>query len=217
MTYKNTTGKELDTVTITDPLPDNVLYVGNSATPADKCTTQPADQATTGDVVWEFSNVADGDEITVSFKVKVAKNNGVKIDNTAYAEVPDHEPYATNKTHNPTPKDPEKEVAVEGKTEYTIDGQAAGVGDTLSYKITYEKTTEGDPATVVITDNVPDYTQYKPGTAKGRVVSGSADEPTTLVQNGMITWTFKNVTNGTVLEATFEVEVVDDDAPVLKN
>ena len=217
VTYKNTTGKELDTVTITDPLPDNVLYVGNSATPADKCTTQPADQATTGDVVWEFSNVADGDEITVSFKVKVAKNNGVKIDNTAYAEVPDHEPYATNKTHNPTPKDPEKEVAVEGKTEYTIDGQAAGVGDTLSYKITYEKTTEGDPATVVITDTVPDYTQYKPGTAKGRVVSGSADEPTTLVQNGMITWTFKNVTNGTVLEATFEVEVVDDDAPVLKN
>lgn len=94
VTYQNTTGQAQD-VTITDAIPEHTTYVENSA---DNAGTY-AD----GKVTWN-KNVAAGETLKVTFKVKVDETvDQDKIENTAQV-ITGNNTVKTNTTKNPTPK-----------------------------------------------------------------------------------------------------------------
>ncbi len=65
-----------------------------------------------------------------------------------------------------------KEVSIDGGT--TFAATAAGApGDTLTYRITVTNSGTGSATSVVVTDPMPLYTTYTPGTAKSDTVAGT--------------------------------------------
>ncbi len=101
-------------------------------------------------------------------------------------------------------------------TEPTIinnaDGQTVTVGDELTYTITVKNTTEGT-ATVVVTDSIPDGTEYVSHTdATGTITSTSAatddsgDEDTAI---DLVTWTFADMAAGASTTVTMTVRVTE--------
>jgi uncharacterized repeat protein (TIGR01451 family) len=189
ISYKNTTGTDQDIV-IKDTIPAYTTYIEGSA-----------DQSgvfENGEVTWN-KKLANGEAITVSFKVKVDKKvNGKPIDNVARIKDGVNKSYvSTNTTHNPTPSDPEKEV-FKGRDTANIDGEEVQPGDELTYKITYRNTTGGDQE-IVITDKIPAYTTY---------VEKSADNDG-IYENGVLTWT-RNVKDGKAITVSFKVRVDKD-------
>ena len=96
ITYTNTTGTK-QTVTVTDKIPQYTKFVS-----ADNGGTESG-----GTITW-VKEVEAGKSLTVSFRVKVdADVNGKPVDNVARVKDGVNES-DTNKTHNPTPKTPEK-------------------------------------------------------------------------------------------------------------
>lgn len=99
ITYKNT-GKEKTTVTITDTIPENTSYVDGSASHNGVYAN--------GTLTWELE-VAAGERVTVSFKVKVLDVDGVTISNKAVV-ADGNNTVATNEVTNNIPQkveDPE--------------------------------------------------------------------------------------------------------------
>jgi pilin isopeptide linkage protein/uncharacterized repeat protein (TIGR01451 family)/uncharacterized repeat protein (TIGR02543 family) len=94
ITYKNTTASA-QTVTITDSIPDNSTYVDDSA---DHNGTY-----SNGKLTWSDTTVADGESMTVSFKVKVKASDGTVLKNKAVVNDGTNT-YTTNVTKNPTPE-----------------------------------------------------------------------------------------------------------------
>ncbi|MEB3025892.1 MULTISPECIES: hypothetical protein, partial [unclassified Parvimonas] len=99
ITYKNTTGK-VQKVVIKDKIPAHTTYVKDSAD--NKGIYKD------GEITWTKENVADGETVEVTFKVKVDDNvNGERILNKA--KVADgSNTFDTNETTNPTSTKPLK-------------------------------------------------------------------------------------------------------------
>ncbi|MGI6051891.1 MAG: InlB B-repeat-containing protein [Bilifractor sp.] len=95
ITYTNTTGADA-TVTITDEIPANSTYVDGSA----DNNGSYAD----GTLTWNL-DVANGESITVSFRVTVNSNDGEELNNQATVNDGTNS-YKTNETTNPTPETP---------------------------------------------------------------------------------------------------------------
>jgi len=188
ITYKNTTGKIVETATITDEIPENSTYVDNSA---DKEGVY-AD----GKITWTLKDIPNDGEVTVSFKVTVNEDSGVSVNNDADVVVGNNT-YKTNETINPTGTVPEKEVFV-GESKTNIDGKEVQPGDILTYSITYKNTT-GEDATAEITDTIPEHTTY---------VDGSADPEATFAE-GVLTWK-EDVAKDASINVTFQVTVDED-------
>ena len=185
ITYKNTTGKEAN-VTITDEIPEHTTYVDGSA---DNGGTESG-----GTITWNVK-VANGEEITVSFKVTVDKDaEGAVLLNDADVRNGENT-YKTNEVTNYTPSTPEKEVYT-GSSTTNIDGQEVQPGDELTYAIKYTNTTGAD-ADVTITDKIPAHTTFV-----------SADNGGTNA-DGTVTWKLK-VERDKAVTVTFKVTVDDD-------
>ena len=187
ITYKNTTGK-VQKVVIKDRIPEHTTYVKDSANNAGVYKD--------GEITWTKENVADGETIEVTFKVKVDDNvSGEKILNKANV-VDGNNNFNTNETTNPTATRPVKDVFNSQDDKTSIDGKGVRGKDELLYKITYKNTT-GKEQKVVIKDMIPEHTRY---------VEGSADNGG-IYKDGEITWTKEKVADGETVEVTFKVKV----------
>ena len=183
VTYKNTTGKDVK-ATITDKLPAHTSFVS-----ADNGGKEA------GGVVTWIADVAKGQSVTVKFTVKVNKKiNGVPVDNRAKVNDGTND-YHTNETHNPTPKEPVKEV-LKFQSNTKIDGKRVEPGQKITYAITYKNTT-GKEADVTITDKIPAHTSFVSADNGGKEAGG------------VVTWS-KKVADGDVFVATFTVQVDRD-------
>ncbi|MEB3089067.1 Sgo0707 family adhesin, partial [Parvimonas sp. M20] len=190
ITYKNTTG-QVQKVVIKDKIPAHTTYVENSA--------DNGGTFANGEITWTKENVADGETVEVTFKVKVDENvNGQKILNKANV-VDGSNNFDTNETTNPTATKPVKDVFSPKDTKTSIDGKEAKAKDELLYKITYKNTT-GKEQKVVIKDKIPEHTTYVEGSATNNGV----------FKDGEITWTKENVANGETVVVTFKVKVDDN-------
>ncbi len=191
ITYKNTTGEDVK-ATITDKLPQYTSFVS-----ADNGGKEA------GGVVTWTADVAKGQSVTVKFTVKVNKKiNGVPVDNRAKVNDGTND-YHTNETHNPTPKEPVKEV-LKFQSNTKIDGKRVEPGQKITYAITYKNTT-GKEADVTITDKIPAHTSFVSADNGGKEAGG------------VVTWS-KKVADGDVFVATFTVQVDRDvNGNVIKN
>ncbi len=185
ISYTNT-ADEAATVTITDSIPQYTTYVANSA--------DNGGVYAEGKLTWTL-NVAAGDSVTVSFKVKVNDVQIVTISNTAIVVEGSNE-YTTNTVTNRTTVDEvEKTVASIQNLGINIDGKKVYEGDTLVYRISY-KNNDSEAATVTITDAIPEHTTY---------VANSADNGGTFA-SGKITWNV-TVPAGETKTVSFKVTV----------
>ena len=186
ISYTNTIGRAED-VTITDAVPEHTKYVAGSA---DNGGTEE-----NGVITWKKQALGNGETFTVTFKVKVDEDiNGKPVDNQAKV-IAGKNKFDTNKTHNPTPTEPKKDV-FSGNDTTSINGKAVQPGQELRYELTYTNTT-GTKQTVTFTDKIPQYTTFVSAEDGGQESGGT------------ITWT-KEVENGQTVTVSFKVKVNDD-------
>ena len=149
-------------------------------------------------IVWE-KDVKAGEEVSVSFKVKVTSNSIELIENTAKVNGED-----TEKTQTPVLTSSKKAILVDENRELKKD-DTVKVGQKVKYVITAENTSEVDAVTT-ISDVVPEGTENateitKPGELK----------------NGTITWKNIPVKAGEKTEVSFVVTVSKDTIKSIKN
>ena len=186
VSYTNTIGRA-DDVTITDAVPEHTKYVKGSA--------DNGGIEKDGVITWKKQALGNGETFTVTFKVKVDEDiNGKPLDNQAKVNAAKNK-FDTNKTHNPTPTEPKKEV-FKGGTTTKIDGKRVEAGQELTYAITYKNTTDKD-LTATITDKIPAHTKFI-----------SADNGGT-ESGGVVKWNLP-VANGKSVTVKFTVKVDKD-------
>ena len=186
VSYTNTIGRA-DDVTITDAVPEHTKYVKGSA--------DNGGIEKDGVITWKKQALGNGETFTVTFKVKVDEDiNGKPLDNQAKVNAAKNK-FDTNKTHNPTPTEPKKEV-FKGGTTTKIDGKRVEAGQELTYAITYKNTTDKD-LTATITDKIPAHTKFI-----------SADNGGT-ESGGVVKWNLP-VANGKSVSVKFTVKVDKD-------
>ena len=183
-------------ITITDTIPTGTEYVEDSAT----------DNGTYADgtITWTIDNAGPNATGTVSFQVRVLDAaGGSDVTNTANVKVGNNDPVVTNST---TTYVPGKEVG-----EVPEDG--IGVGNSLTYTISY-KNTEVDPATITITDVVPEGTQLVSATSENTegvtitYLDKDGNATTELKKVAQVKWEISDVASGTEGTVTMTVQVV---------
>ena len=184
LTYTNSFEAAADVV-ITDYIPKYTAYVEGSA--------DNGGVYADGVITWNV-HLEAGESITVTFQVKVKASN-VTISNQA-AALEGENKLESNSTETLVPEDIfEKDVALAGKPDVSIDGQTVHMGDILQYTITYTNSFEA-AADVIITDLIPQNTIYVDGSANyGGVYA-----------DGKLTWNV-HLEAGESITVTFQVKV----------
>ena len=201
ITFTNTDGEDADAV-VADTLTKGQSYNQGSASvqinggeaaaaEPDRIEGSAAEGQT---LTWNLNNLPADAQVTLTFTVTVTRDAGASVDNTA--AVNGHE---TNTVTTPYPSDSRKDVALADEPTISVDGGMAGVGDELLYTIDWAAEADG---TLIITDTIPDGTEYVEGSADSE---GVYEEAT-----NTITWTFENLTEGDKGTATFRVEITED-------
>ncbi len=202
ISYTNTHAIPVD-ILIVDELDPNVEYQEGSADPGeeDVFTFTPDDSGETGGILrWTLTDVPGRESGTVTFKVKVLDTAPVaqEVNNQARVTVHNDDEIYTNWVRNPiTEKD--VDVDITDSKDYDDNGVLVAVGQTLTYKVTYENGHE-EPADIVITDTLDSHVEYVPGSASDNG-SYNADTHT-------ITWNLPNVAAGYRGNVTFQVIVL---------
>lgn len=209
--WENTESKSA-TVNISDVIPDGTAYVEDSAAEPTFTNGQIPDDGTStveltnsdGDnvVTWSFDATA-GAAGYVTFDVTVdesATELATKsIDNTATLQIDDDPEMSTNTTHNPVPS---KTVDHTSGTTTIQDaeGNLVGVGDVLTYYVNWVNQTS-DKATVTITDQVPDGTEF--------VSANNGGTTSTVDGKTVVTWSLGEQEAGASGKVSFHVRVTD--------
>lgn len=193
--FHNTDGADA-TATVVDKLGEGLEYQAGSA----RVNGEPVEPAVDGSpaagttLTWNLSKLDAGQDVVITFNVKVAENGPNTVENQA--TVNEHE---TNVETTPFPT---KDVKHVYKGDVLVDGKLVGVGETLTFKIDWwhDATLDKDNSTVTVVDTLPDGMKPKNETISD---NGSYD-----ADKGTITWTIENADgkHGTV---TFDAEVTD--------
>ena len=193
--FHNTDGADA-TATVVDKLGEGLEYQAGSA----RVNGEPVEPAVDGSpaagttLTWNLSKLDAGQDVVITFNVKVAENGPNTVENQA--TVNGHE---TNVETTPFPT---KDVKHVYKGDILVDGKLIGVGETLTFKIDWwhDATLDKDNSTVTVVDKLPDGMKPKSGTISD---NGSYD-----ADKGTITWTIENAAgkHGTV---AFDAEVTD--------
>ena len=114
-------------------------------------------------------------------------------------------------------KKDKKDVFVQ-TVDYSVDGKPVGVGDILTYKISYTNNTSTTAEKITVTDTYPENTVYVDGTLKVTADAGSTVTKTEPGEDRMINVEIAEVPAGYTGEVSFQVEVEKEAAgTVLKN
>lgn len=193
--FHNTDGADA-TATVVDKLGEGLEYQAGSA----RVNGEPVEPAVGGSpaagttLTWNLGKLDAGQDVVITFNVKVAENGPNTVENQA--TVNGHE---TNVETTPFPT---KDVKHVYKGDVLVDGKLVGVGETLTFKIDWwhDATLDKDNSTVTVVDKLPDGMKPKSGTISD---NGSYD-----ADKGTITWTIENAAgkHGTV---AFDAEVTD--------
>ena len=185
ITYTNYTGKDV-VVDIMDTIPANTSFVEGSASHGGTYV---------GTHVNWVLNVARGESVKVSFRVKVDKTDSV-VANTAVVR-DGVNVYTTNQVTNHTYEDvTEKDVFLADDLTTSIQGSLVALGDILTYTIRFTNTT-AQAVSAIITDRIPANTSYVAGSA---TLGG-------VYADGMLTWTLSEVAAWTTVTVSFQVKV----------
>ncbi len=194
ITYENFTGQAV-VVDIMDTIPNHTTYVDGSASHGGTYAG--------GHVNW-IMNIGKDESVTVSFSVKVDEAEAI-VANTAVVR-DGVNIYTTNEVINHTVEEPlKKDVFTDSAV--SVDGQAVGAGDELTYRITYTNAS-GQPVNIQITDTIPGNTSY---------VEGSADNGG-VYSDGVLTWQIADVPAWSSVTVEFKVTVNEiNEAAVIEN
>lgn len=174
ITYANYEGAAA-TISITDRLPLGVDFVS--------ATNGGTYNSAIHTVTWTLADVPSGTGGKVSVVARVNESALVRIENFATVQVGNNAPQITNRVENPVATPPEKKVS--DSSDAGRDGSAMRLGDQITYDITYLNY-EAEPATVIITDQLPIGVDFVLATNDG--VYNTATHT--------VTWTFVNMPSG---------------------
>ncbi len=157
--FHNTDGADA-TATVVDKLGEGLEYQAGSA----RVNGEPVEPAGDGSpaagttLTWNLSKLDAGQDVVITFHVKVAENGPNTVENQA--TVNEHE---TNVETTPVPTKDAKHVY---KGEALFDGKLVGVGETLTFKNDWwhDATLDKDNSTVTVVDKLPDGMKPKSGT-----------------------------------------------------
>ncbi|PSL24512.1 DUF7507 domain-containing protein [Chitinophaga ginsengisoli] len=210
---RNTGNVKLENVVISDVIPAYTEFIS-----ADGGITPDG----TGKLTWTIPDILFGAPDAVrSFKVKVATDltgagyitNTANVDNgdgTGGHPTTPADPNDPNNPHpNPDPNDPSTEIPVDNgmhsdnwkSASYTGTGANGGVttGDQITYTIHVRNSGNATLSNVVISDDVPAYTEFV--SAEGGISPSS----------GKLTWTIATIPVGSAdVTRSFTVKVVED-------
>ena len=193
---KNTGDIDASKVMVYDNVPEGTELVKNEEGTIE--TIENNDGKDIQRIVWE-KDVKAGEEVSVSFTVKVTADSIDLIENTAKVNGKD-----TDKTKTPVLTSSKKAILVDEDRELEKE-ESVKVGQKIKYVITAENTSEVDAVTT-ISDIVPEGTENateitKPGELK----------------DGTITWKNIPVKAGEKAEVSFVVTVSKDTIKSIKN
>ena len=193
---KNTGDIDASKVMVYDNVPEGTELVNNEEGTIE--TIKNNDGKDIQRIVWE-KDVKAGEEVSVSFTVKVTADSIDLIENTAKVNGKD-----TDKTKTPVLTSSKKAILVDEDRELEKE-ESVKVGQKIKYVITAENTSEVDAVTT-ISDIVPEGTENateitKPGELK----------------DGTITWKNIPVKAGEKAEVSFVVTVSKDTIKSIKN
>ena len=193
---KNTGDIDASKVMVYDNVPEGTELVKNEEGTIE--TIKNNDGKDIQRIVWE-KDVKAGEEVSVSFTVKVTADSIDLIENTAKVNGKD-----TDKTKTPVLTSSKKAILVDEDRELEKE-ESVKVGQKIKYVITAENTSEVDAVTT-ISDIVPEGTENateitKPGELK----------------DGTITWKNIPVKAGEKAEVSFVVTVSKDTIKSIKN
>lgn len=188
ITYTNYTGENV-VADIVDVIPAHTSYVEGSATLGGSYVG--------AHINWVL-NVAKGESVTVSFRVKVEEREAI-VANTAVVR-DGVNTYHTNEVVNHSVESAlKKDVFAAADPTVSIDAQQVERGDELLYKISFTNAS-ASAVSIRITDGIPKHTTY---------VAGSADNGGVFA-DGTVTWELKDIPAWQTVTVTFKVTVNAD-------
>ena len=189
ISYRNYKKTAADIV-ITDRLDPNVEFASAS----------DGGEAKDGTVTWTLSEVAAGEDGTVTLKVRVLEGaKGDKIANRASVRVGNDAEFDTNKVENPVPEDPVKKETSPYQGEGTIETEELGavrVGDEVTYTISY-RNYKSSAADIVITDKLDRNAEFV------KASDGGSEK------DGTVTWKLADIGPGASGTVTLTVKVLE--------
>jgi len=185
--YTNFTNQTQNDLIITDKIPAGTSYVEGSASKEGFISFE------NGTLKWEFDDVKAGEEVVVTFDVKV-KEGKADIENKAHVVIGNNE-YDTNAVTNYT-------------FDKEVDKAEAKIGEELTYTINY-KNTENETANITIVDKLAEGLTYVEGSAtKGGVYNKDTHT---------VTWVIQNVAAKADGEVSFKATVNEKAVEVINN
>ncbi len=184
-------------VKITDPIPAGVVLNEDGKLTSDHANTES--KVENGEAVWNITDLEAGATVTVTYQVVVQPLQTVgekSIENTAYVSL------------NELPKIPSETIKHKQSMNYTIvkesnpvHGTTVNGKDIIKYSIKISNTDTEPLKNLVITDAIPEFTNYVAGSIASSVDATKDDTTSTLK------WTIAELAGKSVATVSFDVEV----------
>ncbi|WP_220775462.1 isopeptide-forming domain-containing fimbrial protein [Bacillus sp. BML-BC060] len=206
ISFKNTVANgKLAEVKIEDTLPNGLEYVENSVK-AEGAGPNPVElKVENGRVLAKYPEIADTEERSIVFKVKVKEEVkvGEKIVNQAIIDDTKNKPETPKAEITPQHKDGK----VEAKK--VVNNPSPKLGEEVEYRISFKNTVEnGKLAEVKIEDNLPNGLEYVKESVKAE---GSKPEPVELqVKDGKVIAKYPEITDTEERSIVFKAKVKED-------
>ncbi|OPD60173.1 isopeptide-forming domain-containing fimbrial protein [Bacillus anthracis] len=203
ISFKNTVENgKLAEVKIEDTLPEGLEYVENSLK-AEGAGPNPVElKMENGKVLAKYPEIADIEERSITFKVKVKEEVkvGEKIVNKAIVDDTKHEPVNPKAEITPQYKDGKIEA------EKVVNNLSPKLEEEVEYRISFKNTVEhGKLAEVIIEDDLPNGLEYVKGSLQAE---GSKPNPVELkFENGKVLAKYPEITDTKERSITFKVKV----------
>ncbi|MCW5212430.1 DUF11 domain-containing protein, partial [Desulfobulbus sp. TB] len=204
LTAVNSGTREATDVIVTDDFPNETWFAyGSCSTVSGSCNESPS-----GTLSWDIGTLAAGTPATVTFTMTVqagAPSGVTEKDNLATAS------YTGGGTGTATSNTVTVAITTNPNLTLskTVDKTASSPGDTLTYTLTLVNSGSGVATGVLVTDPIPAYTSYVPGslTVNSAAQSDATEDDTAAFDpvGNRVRFDLVNVAGGTTVTMSFKV------------